>query len=89
MTDKNNSKDSRRNFIDKAVKAGTGLVAGAALVHLYSDNKENESTRLIGADGSVYEVDKKHLMKMCNGKISNAQLRIWLDEEQQKTSREL
>lgn len=75
---------SRRQFLDKGVIVGTGLALGLGAV-LKSD-KQSETIKMITLDGQLVEVDPKYINKMCSGRVSNATLKKWMDEEQNKST---
>jgi len=86
---KDKKKESRRKFLDKGILGGAGLAAGLGALALSrnSSQQHDNTVRMIASDGSLYEVDKKHIQKMCSGKVSNDNLKKWIDEEQNRDSR--
>lgn len=86
---KNSKKPNRRGFLNAGIKKGVGLVTGIGAIALASQatKEDSDSVRMIASDGTVYEIDKQRISKMCGGKISNARLKKWLEDEQNINSK--
>lgn len=81
---KKEKNQSRRQFLDKGVIVGTGLALGLSAV--LTKEEEPEAIKMITLDGQLVEVDPRHVNKMCSGRVSNATLKKWMEDEQNKSS---
>ena len=72
----NNSK-SRRSFLLKGILTATGAIV---LINKFkkSNNTDSDTIKVMGKNGQVYEVDKKHVNKKLAEKASNTKLKSWL-----------
>ena len=70
----------RRGVLGNLLLFGSALVIGLKAKSVFKE-KESQTVRLIGRDGKVHEVDRKHLNKMCAGKVSNKRLISWLNKK--------
>lgn len=72
-----NDNAQRRGVLGKLVMAGSAIVLGLGSGRMFGKRK-SETIRLIDRDGKVHEVERRHLNKMCSGKVSNSRLNSWL-----------
>ncbi len=82
-------KNTRRKFLDKGIIGGIGIIAGIEIMNrsVKKDPENKKTTRLISADGTLYDIDNKYIDKMCSGKVSNSRLKEWIEEEKKKNNK--
>lgn len=69
---------SRRDFIETGVAAGIGVGVGIAAFKVL-DSPDQQTVRLLTADGKLVEVERKHLPNQ-GDKASNKAVLTWMKD---------
>jgi hypothetical protein len=70
---------SRRSFLENGIVGGTALALGFSAGKLIEANK-NETVKMITASGKLVEIPKKFLPEKKGKKLSNNELKRWMDK---------
>ena len=73
---------SRRSFFRKGILAGIGAMLGITSARA-ATNEEEETVKMLTADGELVEVPRKALPKTAGKVVSNQELFKWREKHKQ------
>jgi len=73
-----NKRNLRRSFLLKGLLTFTGSTLLFSK-KVKANPEESETIKLIGKDGKMYEVDRRHIQKDRSEKATNSKLKNWLN----------
>ena len=73
---------SRRSFFRKGILAGIGAMLGITSARA-ATNEEEETVKMLTADGELVEVPRKALPKAAGKVVSNQELFKWREKHKQ------
>lgn len=75
---------SRRRFIENGIMGSTGIALGL-VGGKFVKSTTNDTVKMITATGEVVEIPKKFIPEGEGKKVSNRELKKWIDQERQNT----